>query len=561
MKNITQVVENQIKPYIDSHDRAAEAIIAPVETVATSASDDYAVGKQLILNNVLYDVIAPITTGDALVVNTNIKASDNVSSNIEALTKELEDEAATRSAQGAKNILPFDLDAIKALNTNGTWAGNVYTYRGVDFTVNSDGTISATGTATGGNASIKTFAASSNYEMLGKEVILNGCPSGGSASTYRIQAYRMASADGSTGTYFDDGAGTDAFTVLNNASGTVGSFAVAVYENTTVTNLLFKPMVRLASDPDATYQQYAKTNRELTAENQTLTNKVANMQGVNLLDNPWFTVNQRGQSSYSANNTYSVDRWKIIDNDSDLGTVTVNADKTITIDNENGTGTLRFRQTNSYTDDDTFKNLLGKRVTLSVMKSDGTIVSDSAIIPLSPSDWTAHIILPITTSANLLLQANGNRVIVTFEIYAGAGPFTVKAIKLELGSVSTLAQDTAPNYAEELLKCQRYFYRLNLQQYTSFGIGIANSATSYQAPFDLPNTMRATPSVSASDASVITLRNGETHHRTVTALSVFGNNARVLNLSITASGLTAGTPYLMYFDNSNAHYIDFSADL
>lgn len=84
MKSITQVVENLIKPYIDSHDRTAEAIIAPVETDATSASDDYTVGKQLILNNVLYDVIAPITAGDALVVNTNIKAADNVSSDIGA---------------------------------------------------------------------------------------------------------------------------------------------------------------------------------------------------------------------------------------------------------------------------------------------------------------------------------------------------------------------------------------------------------------------------------------------------------------------------------------------
>lgn len=202
------------------------------------------------------------------------KTNQQLTAENEALTNKLNNEIVTRSALGAKNILPFDLAEIKALNTNGTWAGNVYTYRGVAFTVNSDGTISATGTATGGNASIKLFAASSNYEMLGKEVILTGCPSNGSASSYRIQAYRMASADGSTGTYFDDGAGTDAFTVLNDASGTVGSFAVAVYENATVTNLLFKPMVRLASDPDTTYQPYAKTNRELTAENQTLTNQV-----------------------------------------------------------------------------------------------------------------------------------------------------------------------------------------------------------------------------------------------------------------------------------------------
>lgn len=191
------------------------------------------------------------------------KSNQELTAENQTLTKGLEDEAATRSVLGAKNILPFDLADIKALNTNGTWAGNVYTYRDVDFTVNADGTVTANGTATGGNASIKLYNASANYEMLGKKVILNGCPSGGSATTYRIQAYRMGSADGSTGTYFDDGEGTIPFDALNNASGTVGSFAVAVYENATATNLLFKPMVRLASDPDDTYRPYVPTNAQL----------------------------------------------------------------------------------------------------------------------------------------------------------------------------------------------------------------------------------------------------------------------------------------------------------
>ncbi len=292
MKNIV----NYAKLVKERH--ALNETIAPVEVDQTDASRAYAVGDQLIYDSILYDVIDDIAQHGIITAEgagANIRTADTIVEQIKNKTITTDavpthgstnpvqsggtfdailDEAKTRGELGAKNILPFDLAEIKALNTNGTWAGNVYTYRGVAFTVNSDGTISATGTATGGNASIKLFAASSNYEMLGKEVILTGCPSNGSASTYRIQAYRMASADGSTGTYFDDGAGTDAFTVLNDASETVGSFAVAVYENATVTNLLFKPMVRLASDPDATYQPYAKTNRELTAENQNLTNLI-----------------------------------------------------------------------------------------------------------------------------------------------------------------------------------------------------------------------------------------------------------------------------------------------
>ena len=179
---------------------------------------------------------------------------------------DISNEAKTRGAMGAKNLMPFDLSVMKELNTSGTWADNVYSFRGVDFTVNADGTITADGTATGGNASLKIYAASSSYEMLGKTVIMNGCPSGGGATSYRIQAYRMGSADGSSGTYFDDGEGTIAFEALNNASGTIGSFAVAVYENTEVNDLVFAPMVRLATDIDPTHQQYAKTNKQLTDE-------------------------------------------------------------------------------------------------------------------------------------------------------------------------------------------------------------------------------------------------------------------------------------------------------
>ena len=42
------------------------------------------------------------------------------------------------------------------------------------------------------------------------------------------------------------------------------SVACVVYNGTTVNDLVFKPMLRLASDPDNTYQPYAMTNKELT---------------------------------------------------------------------------------------------------------------------------------------------------------------------------------------------------------------------------------------------------------------------------------------------------------
>lgn len=93
MKSILQVVQNLLKPYIDNHDKAVAGNIAPVETNASSASKSYTVGKQLILNGVLYDVIAAISAGDALAVNTNIAVADNISDTISALAGDVADKA------------------------------------------------------------------------------------------------------------------------------------------------------------------------------------------------------------------------------------------------------------------------------------------------------------------------------------------------------------------------------------------------------------------------------------------------------------------------------------
>lgn len=59
---------------------ATDNMIAPTESNANSSSAAYAVGDQLILNNILYTVTAPVAIGDALVSGTggNIEASDSL---------------------------------------------------------------------------------------------------------------------------------------------------------------------------------------------------------------------------------------------------------------------------------------------------------------------------------------------------------------------------------------------------------------------------------------------------------------------------------------------------
>ena len=56
-----------------------------------------------------------------------------------------EDTNAMLNELGAKNVLEYTLDSLKALNTVGTWSGNVYTRDTLTFTVNSDLSITVNG--------------------------------------------------------------------------------------------------------------------------------------------------------------------------------------------------------------------------------------------------------------------------------------------------------------------------------------------------------------------------------------------------------------------------------
>lgn len=92
----------------------------------------------------------------------------------------------------------------------------------------------------------------------------------------------------------------------------------------------------------------------------------ARISNPNLLDNPWFTVNQRGNNTYTANE-YTVDRWKKSTN----GTLTV-IDKGIHLSANNGDLYL-----NQFYESDLISQLTGKTVTYSIKVSN--VVGDCSI--------------------------------------------------------------------------------------------------------------------------------------------------------------------------------------
>lgn len=277
---------------------ALNKTLAPVETDLTSASKAYAVGQKFIHDGVLYQAKTAIAQGAALVLNTNYEAADDVSSEIEALTKEV---AATLNTLGAKNFL-------ETLIGSGTT-------QGVTYTINADGSITLNGTCTAWT-NIKLDYIAGQKNIPSGSYILNGSISGN--NKFRLNTY----VDGTKMAESENG---------NEASFTIPSTATEVYtrfeidSTATFNNETFYPMIRLSSIEDDTYAPYAKTNRELTAENQTLTNEVFtivnDLTAKNFLNIDLAELKTLNTSGTWADNVYSANGL----------TFTVNGDKTITV--------------------------------------------------------------------------------------------------------------------------------------------------------------------------------------------------------------------------------------
>ena len=153
----------------------------------------------------------------------------------------------------------------------------------------------------------------------------------------------------------------------------------------------------------------------------------------NLLINSDFKINQRGATSYERQG-YSVDRWKI----SNI-TVTPNDNGGITVKND------------KYSDTGTFVQILENAT-----EGDSTlscyVTSVSGTVTMVSDDNTQVI---LKQGLNVLHTSNSTK---SFKIYLNLGTsVTLKWAKLEQGKVAT--KFIAPNYAEELLKCERFFIK------------------------------------------------------------------------------------------------------
>lgn len=161
---------------------------------------------------------------------------------------------------GSKNLMPNNAVTV--------------VIRGVTWTINSDGTIKANGTASGGDSTL--YYVSSSNEATESITIPKGkyiytcLTSAGSDSTFRSEIYNRTN-PARIGWDYGEGV-TFTLTAATNVLGSIN-----IRSGQTVTNEIFKPMLRPAAVADSTYVPYAKSNKELTDDvatsNSSLNNK------------------------------------------------------------------------------------------------------------------------------------------------------------------------------------------------------------------------------------------------------------------------------------------------
>ena len=248
----------------------------------------------------------------------------------------------------------------------------------------------------------------------------------------------------------------------------------------------------------------------------------------NLLHNWDFRnpVNQRGLTSYS-NRNYTIDRWKWTASDSGLVT-TLNSGY-ITLTNNTGEYGYWRQQLERTLEDGVYA--------ISCITSDGTLYSKAVTVTGgSPSPGVnvgSHGYLYFTSTPNVVMRI------------AAGGSVSLKAIKLEIGSVSTLANDPPADYGEQLALCQRY--QLSLFSDLVPATVVGTNTLYFLIP--TPVQMRITPSIAINNFQIRDMNGVEQAGFTITVSSVRSNGIMVraekTSHGLTNASINAGTLSLL----------------
>lgn len=301
------------------------------------------------------------------------------------------------------------------------------------------------------------------------------------------------------------------------------------------------------------------------------------MSGKQILINADFEkpVNQRSQTTYpAAGNAYIIDCWN-----AQNAAVRLDSDGIVF---EGGNG---FNQSVEFPE-----KFLGKTITLSALvtenSAEGNFGPNTAVNAFNHSQWPAGYMSFDKNTAPGLWTITGKlpdsmpsgHTHLNFGMWFLKNErLKIRAMKLEFGDHQTLAHregnkwvlnDPPPDYALELLKCQRYFWRYKfIGEWSKTAFVQAFTATRLEGQFIAPVQMRTMPTVRTNieDGELVATKNAN--------LDIPVNYSRVIacgdtyrNLWLTfepldSSKVVIGDTYFLRNQNNKNIYLDFDANL
>lgn len=248
----------------------------------------------------------------------------------------------------------------------------------------------------------------------------------------------------------------------------------------------------------------------------------------NILDNPDFRINQRGQTDYSVSGSayaFTLDRWII----SRAVVSVIDGGISAAWNGTDSTGGWIQQHIENAA------AFAGMTITVSALV-DGEVLSGTATVPTTVNG--SNSIATSNPSIKFTVGHYSNDRLGVAIILLSATPCVIGWVKAEIGENATLF--VPPNAAEELAKCQRYFNSLFVGsgipvQFVGSGIVVTDNMATILV--NLPTVMRSsTPTVSLTG----TLYLADGSHTAANSIAVQGIAGSYLNRNVLQLNLSSG---------------------
>ena len=167
-----------------------------------------------------------------------------------------------------------------------------------------------------------------------------------------------------------------------------------------------------------------------------------------------------------------------------------------------------------------------------------------------------------THEATWASEVNANRNVSNLGVGGAVSDyFQITGVQLEVGSVATPFEHRS--YSDELVRCQRYCYRVqgDTTEKRAIGMGLARSSTASRCVVPLPTTMRANQQ-NVTESGLECMYRTSATEVSMTASQNEGENAVIVRLNAdSGTPFTAGDSILLRVTDSDAAFFQVESEL